>query len=250
MWCRVFAWLMWCACAGVLCAGTKPALVTVPFVGCASDGQGGPQPSPEGAPVRLQVPAAVAERLAYYAVGVGWGVLGPRGWHCFGTYGSSGAALHLSSTPIDTSGIFTKEWRRFSGPALEISTWDGSTSGRYEVAEAVARLFPSARGLTRRAEWEATQMLGLAMPRGPFPADKLTYRGKRLVEFTTPPGQEGLGRKSRLLDNGEPVHGFVMLGTHRECKTPYILQLTFRLPAGMQDLAPYLIRDAEKRARE
>lgn len=65
----------------------------VPFVGCKSDGQTGPQKAPNGKPVLLPLPAKFAERLAYYKSEQSAGVLAPRGWYCFGTYGSSGDTL-------------------------------------------------------------------------------------------------------------------------------------------------------------
>ena len=65
----------------------------VPFVGCASDGQAGPQAAPAGPSKAVAVPAATAQRLAWYKAQYGPGVLAPRGWHCFSTYGSN--APHL-----------------------------------------------------------------------------------------------------------------------------------------------------------
>ena len=64
--------------------------LTVPFVGCPSDGQAGPVATPTGGPVRVSLPARVAAELAYYKGGQGTGVLAPRGWQCFESYGSSG----------------------------------------------------------------------------------------------------------------------------------------------------------------
>ncbi len=41
--------------------------------------------------------ARVAARLAYYKAKNGFGILGPRGWHCFSTYGSNGSTLVCES---------------------------------------------------------------------------------------------------------------------------------------------------------
>jgi hypothetical protein len=47
----------------------KPAAVSVPFVGCPSDGQAGPQKAPTGKNPILSIPVEAAERLAYYKAG-------------------------------------------------------------------------------------------------------------------------------------------------------------------------------------
>src|ERR1700729_1277487 len=72
-------------------APAPSAVVTVPFVGCASDGQMGPQKAPNGKNLAVAIPAAMANRLAYYKGENSSGVLAPRGWNCFSTYGSNGA---------------------------------------------------------------------------------------------------------------------------------------------------------------
>ena len=73
------------------------AQVSVPFKGCASDGQMGPEEAPKGKSVSRPITAKAASQLAYYKSENGdAGVLGPRGWYCFGTYGSGGDALYIS----------------------------------------------------------------------------------------------------------------------------------------------------------
>lgn len=53
--------------------------------------------------------------LAYYQAASGIGLLGPRGWHCEGAWGSGGLALFLSPLPIDRG----PEGKRFHGHAIE-----------------------------------------------------------------------------------------------------------------------------------
>ena len=74
--------------------GNSPAQATiVPFVGCKSDGQVGPQDAPTGEPKTVTISPELAQMIAYYKASDGSGVLAPRGWYCFGTYGSSGSNL-------------------------------------------------------------------------------------------------------------------------------------------------------------
>src|SRR6185437_1740796 len=82
-------------------AGNARALVS--FVGCASDGQAGSLKAASGRSKRMAIPAGAAQRLAYYKAENGFGVLAPKGWHCFGTYGSGGANLFVSPNPINAA---------------------------------------------------------------------------------------------------------------------------------------------------
>src|SRR5208282_5998832 len=77
----------------------QPA-ASVPFVGCPSDGQTGPIEAPTGTARSVQIGRGAARELAYYEAAIGFGVLAPRGWHCLGNSGSSGASLFVSPEPI------------------------------------------------------------------------------------------------------------------------------------------------------
>jgi hypothetical protein len=106
----------------------------VPFVACRSDGQAGPRPLPTEEKV-IQLNPAVAEKLAYYESSVSRGILAPRGWSCYGVYGSSGSAFVVTPEPI------ALEWP-LVGPIVEVDSTSGDTSGRLEVATVVVRVFP------------------------------------------------------------------------------------------------------------
>src|SRR6266568_3669075 len=85
----------------------------VPFVACRSDGQTGPVEAPMGKSKVLPLSARTAQQLAYYQTKNGFGVLAPRGWYCFGTYGSAGDTLYVSPQPIATANLFTSTWTGF-----------------------------------------------------------------------------------------------------------------------------------------
>lgn len=70
----------------------------LPFVGCPSDGQQGPQRFPKSCPTPT-VLGNDAARPAYYAMEDGTGVIAPRGWRCFGRYGSNGSTLTVAPAP-------------------------------------------------------------------------------------------------------------------------------------------------------
>ncbi|MGC1782786.1 MAG: hypothetical protein WA708_09725 [Acidobacteriaceae bacterium] len=179
--------------------------------------------------------------FAWYKSVKGPGVLGPRGWHCFGTYGSSGATLYLSPESLNSKLVFSDDWKGFAGPAIEISSMDGGTSGRFEVARNIARLFPSHIEFTHQVIAEGIEPAN-NFPYGPYPHDKLTYKTKTLVDFETAAHHEGLGTQSRLQANTEPIIGFVFLSAQPN-DDPYDISLEIRLPADMAWLSP-TIRDA------
>ena len=121
---------------------------------------------------------------------------------------------------------------------------DGSTSGRFEVAKRIARLFPEHMDFVRAVVAE-----GLApakdFPQGPFPGDKLTYKTKTLVEFETPAHQDGLGTSSRLLPGDGAITGFVFLSA-KPGDDAYAVSLEMRLPAEMAGLGPAIVAATER----
>jgi len=227
------------------CQGAS--VVRIPFVGCKSDGQVGPLPAPSDADKVVQIDASIARKLAYYRAEMGSGVLAPRGWYCFGGYGSGGSALFVTPQPIGDN--FPSTWPEIAGPAVQINYSDGGTSGRYTVGRVIARVFPRRKAFVL---FIIESGLGLAsdFPFGPYPNDKLTYHGDRIVEYQTPPHSEGLGTISRLQANGDPVEGAAIL----QGPTPDLLLLTVRVPPDKCSLASHIIRqvereDAESRAK-
>jgi len=230
-----------------LSAQTKPldkTLIAVPFVGCKSDGQVGPLKAPHGKPKLLRIPAEAARKLAYYQAEDAPGVLGPRGWFCFSTYGSNGGNLYLSPSPIPTAEIFTN-WKGLSGPAIQITDANGGTSGRFEVAQYIARYFPAHMDFTRRVIAEGIEP-AKDFPHGPYPNDKLTYRSKEIVEYETPPNGEGLGTHTWLAANNRPIEGVLVLNPKDDVA---LYHLAVRLPPNLQDLASVIVQQVEREAK-
>jgi hypothetical protein len=216
-------------------------LLRVPFVGCASDGQVGPLK----APTRHSKVAAIrekdAERLAFYQAEEGIGVLAPRGWHCFSTYGSSGSSLFVSPDPIDGKWSFSDGWTGFTGPIIQVSISDGDTSGRFKVAEIAARVFPGYRKYVQRVIAEGIRPAS-DFPFGPYPNDKLIYRGRSIVEFETPANTEGLGTCLMLKSNSSPIAGVAILSGEETS----LFQLSARLPDEDRDLLQVIVRQLKR----
>jgi hypothetical protein len=224
----------------------KPAAaVTVPFVGCKSDGQQGPQDAPAGTSKAVPISPELAQQLAYYRAGEGPGVLAPRGWNCFGTYGSSGSSLFVAPEPINSETVFSDNWKGFGGPAIQLSLSDGGTSGRFEVAEIIARVFPAYKSFASHVIAEGIEPSS-SFPFGPYPGDKLTYKSNKTVEYQTRPNTDGLGTRSRLQKNTAAISGVAIL----EGADTNLIQLSSRLPPDLASITPAIIQQVERDAAQ
>jgi len=221
---------------GVLCSyfGGLKAQTAVPFVGCSSDGQAGSVDAPKGSAVVLAISAREAEQLAYYKSAMTTGALAPRGWHCAATYGSGGDALYIVPEPIDPRNMFSSERPKISGPAIGVSRRYGDTSGRFEVAEIISRMFPAYRSFAANV---AAAFDLPPFPARPYPMDTIRYKGKTLAEYRTPPQTEGLGTYSWLGKNDRAISGAAMLVG----PAPDLLLIAVRLPDSLQSLAPIIV---------
>ena len=217
----------------VVASGVEAA--PVPFVGCPSDGQQGPQPPPPRRRTPDVAPSA-ASRLAYYVTFDEIGVLAPRGWHCFGTEGSNGTGLIVAPRPLDwetvTSGTLT-------GPVIRLQQTSGETSGRFEVAEVAARVFPAARLFVADVEHEG--LLDKPFKRGPYPADRRRYRGAYQLLYTTPAHAKGLGTRMSLAPESLPIDGVEWLHPNDGMD---LTSLAVRLPPGLRPLVAEIIGQA------
>lgn len=223
-----------CAMATALAATGEAQAARVPLVGCASNGQLGPQKPPRGGRAP-DVPARAAPKLAWYVMYQGLGVLAPRGWRCFGLYGSNGSTLIVAPEPLSWERITGD--KGFDGPIVQLSVSFGGTSGRFEVAHVAGRLFPSARTFV-----DAVAAEGLddqPYVREPFPDDRITHRGASQALYTTPAGKVGLGTQSKLAPGTLPIDGIELLSRDGEMD---LTSLAARLPAPLRPLVAVVIR--------
>ena len=229
---------------GNLGVSVSGATVTISFIGCKSDGQVGPLDAPTGQAPAIKVPAAAARRLVYYKAENGMGVLAPRGWHCFSTYGSNGTSLFVSPEAMDATSILSTGWKGFAGPAIQISVADGGTSGRLQVAKVIARVFPNRRQFVQNVIAEGIEPAS-SFPAGPYPHDQLTHRGKNVVEYETPANMAGLGTASRLQTNSSPIRGVAILLSDDSTS---LIQLSARLSEQDRDLITAIVQQVEREA--
>jgi hypothetical protein len=191
----------------------------------------------------MEISTTAAQRLAWYKALYGPGVLAPRGWHCFSTYGSDGSNLFVSPDPIDTKALFSPDWKGFSGQAIQISVSSGGTSGRFEVAKVIARVFPAYKEFAQNVIAEGIEPAS-DFPFGPYASDKLTYRAKNIVEFETPANTKGMGTDSRLQADASPIDGVAII-TGQDTD---LIQLSARVPAKDRDLILFIVQQVESDA--
>lgn len=214
--------------------------VRIPVVGCESDGQLGHMDAPQGGEREVHVGAAMANRLALYEAKEGSRMLGPRGWHCFGLYGSNGTVLFVARDPFVMNESLEPVQAGavgFAGPAIQATARYAGTSGRVDVAQLIARLFPARHAFLQG--WSEGDL-----PRGPYPKDRLFRRSSRVVEYETPARSQGMGTDTYLLPNDAPIRGAaVVQGTDEE---PDTMVVAVRLPQALRDLVPTILRYVER----
>jgi hypothetical protein len=219
-------------------AKARAVRAQIPFVGCESDGQVGPLKAPKELGGEPTLPAEIANRVAYYQAESGFGVLAPRGWHCYRSSGSSGSDLYVTPEPIDRKAL-----KGFTGQSIQLSTSLGDTSGRFEVAKIIARVFPDHSEFVKNVIAEG-RVPASSFPAGPYPTDKETYRTKNIVEFETPPNAKGLGTDSMLRANSSAIRGVAILSGEGTS----LVHASIRLSSRDQDLVQTIIRQIEKEA--
>ena len=138
-------------------------------------------------------------------------MLGPRGWYCFGTYGSDGAAIFVAPHPVQSADVMSSSWAAGAGPAIEMTISTGDTSGRFTVAKVIARLFPAHQAFVQQVVAENLEP-GDHFPAGPFASDKVTLRSDFVAEYETAPSSQGMGTTfSRLTADATPIDGAAVL---------------------------------------
>lgn len=210
----------------------------VPYVGCRTIGQV-ESPAVKGKPRPVQAGRKETGELAYYST-ESIGTLAPRGWDCYGIFGSSGFTVVVSPRS-EVSATESGLRREFTGPAVQASYITGNNFSAFDVAQVIARVFPAHKAFV---EALAPKDSLERFPSGPYPFDILKYKGSSTVEFTTPPNQEGLGTHLDLRPNNSPIHGAAMLVG----ETPGLLMLAFRLPKDLSHLRPVIVAEFEREA--
>jgi hypothetical protein len=197
----------------------------------------GPQPAPRRSTVP-RVSLAAAQQLAYYA-SRDLGVLAPRGWHCFGLYGSNGSILIVTPERHGARDLLSATAPSLRGPAVQITESLGATSGRFAVARAIAQAFPAQRDFARNV---AAEGIGDPLPTGPVPTDRIVRLRPTVAAYTTPAGRDGLGTDSRLAPSDRPIDGLAILDPAGG--DMILVKLDVRLPASQAGLARVILNAA------
>jgi hypothetical protein len=216
--------------------------VNVPAIGCAREGQVGPLPAPQHPKtVKVTIPGDTVGLLAVYFVdeaAANRGVLAPKGWNCFGIYGSSGSTLYVTPVLLSAS-ILRRPAELRDSPVVALNWASGETSGRFAVAETAARLFPRARPfvelIQREGIFDSTDWKFFS-----WPQDILTYLSDLTATYITPPATHGLG--TRLLNPSPdlPTSGLVELDGFAPNQFN-LRHLAIRLPIADQHLSSAII---------
>lgn len=130
-----------------------------------------------------------------------------------------------------------------NGPFIEITELSGETSGRFGVARAIARVFPTQREFAESVIKEGIEPAS-DFPFGPYPTDTLKYHGDVTVEFQTPANTKGLGTEFGLQPNDQPISGVAAIKWHGE--DIYLVCLTVRLMPDTRDLTTQIIQQFER----
>ncbi len=219
-------------------ANAAPAnwpLVRVPWIGCPSDGQQGPErPPPAKRFEEVQIDPSLAPRLAYYASRYSEG-LGPRGWHCLGLEGSNGVQLLLAKAPLPKDPLSAVR-QKLHGPAVVFASMSGETSGRFDVAIWVMRYFPRHRVFADAVIAEGLEPAS-NFPAGVLPGDRILSRTPDRVVVETPPHRKGEGADSWLAPDDLPIISVVRF----DADPPGGRSVSVKLAPEQRDLLPVLL---------
>jgi len=160
------------------------AQFAVPVVKCPLETMTGAETVSAPATVNVRTSKAWAAQIAFYSIG-SIGALGPRGWHCQGHSGSSGATILLAPGAVPNLGDPLR-----GRIGMEIAYYSGSTSGRSSVFEIGAPLFADLRALAPKA----AATFGITVPRTqPISGETLKRISTTVVTFVDPPKLQGSG---------------------------------------------------------
>jgi hypothetical protein len=135
------------------------------------------------ASVSANVPASWDSRVAYYTIGI-LGAYAPRGWHCAGRGGSSGASLVVVPGSVPGGDL-----NRQIG--VEVKLGSGGTSGRFTVLAAGGPLFPALRSLA--THWAGSDPALKSVSDQPIRGETVTRVSATVARFCDPPRVRGVG---------------------------------------------------------
>jgi hypothetical protein len=130
-----------------------------------------------------------------------------------------------------------------NSPFIMVTQLSGETSGRFQVARVIARVFPTQKAFADGVIKEGIEPAS-DFPFGPYPTDTLKYHGDVTVEFQTPANTKGLGTEFGLQPNDQPISGVAAIKWDGE--DIYLVCLTVRLMPDTRDLTTQIIQQFER----
>ncbi len=118
--------------------------------------------------------------------------------------------LIVTPEPHSAEDFFAEEGAVLNGPAIQLSFIFADTYGRFEVAQVAARLFPARKAFVQKIIQEGVEPES-DFPFGPYANDILTRRSDSDVEFETPANTDGMGTRSWLVKNADPINGLTLM---------------------------------------
>ncbi len=196
----------------------------IPAVPCPAGGQAGREAPPRlPISIRLSLPPGLGRTIAYYQSPWGNGLLGPKGWTCIESGGSSNSTFYIAPPGTTFQSLDT-----YRGPIVVRQTLYGGTSGRFDVARVSARVFALVNDFVDRVEAERREEgESVSEPKDPWPSDTLHYLSPSALAFRTEPNTEGLGTLN-MPQSGLPVSGIAFLSGDTDA--PDLTVLAVRLP--------------------
>ena len=222
---------------------TPSFAATVPFVGCPTDSLTAPLAAPKGDAVAVAFDGRTAARLAFYKSQADQGVIGPRGWHCLSFKAPSGwVTIVTPATPSPSTMLRYARFHPIAGPAIQITHFEGYSSGREDIAKLIARYFPEHALFL---QFVKSAVPAADFPAGPYPKDQRLAQKPGIVETLTPAGKVGLGTQYRLVPSDLPIRAFAAVVGPDEALQGYVMGV--RLAKDKDDLAPIILSWAEQR---
>jgi hypothetical protein len=130
-----------------------------------------------------------------------------------------------------------------NSPFIMVTQLSGETSGRFQVARVIARVFPTQKAFADGVIKDGIEPAS-DFPFGPYPTDTLKYHGDVTVEFQTPANTKGLGTEFGLQPNDQPISGVAAIKWDGE--DIYLVCLTVRLMPDTRDLTTQIMQQFER----
>ena len=212
-------------------------LVSVPYIGCATSSMTGERTAaPQGSEAWLLMDAGTAQQLAYYTSDDATVIIGPRDWSCQASLGSAGSRLSASPVgDVPASSDEETDTRIADGVYWAFST--GQTSGRFAVADAIARFFPERHSYVRSVVAEGLVPLS-SFPNGPGEGVSIVRKSSDYVVY----------RETATSDQEGDAWGLIMLhGVQTgDCLQSFdacdVEEFVVKLPRSYGNLGPQLLR--------